>query len=66
MELGLLLRLEHKLKMFEERELRGTFRSKRDEVTVSWRKLHDEKLHNFCFSPNIIRMIKSRMRWWGA
>jgi hypothetical protein len=52
--------------MFEERELRGTFRPKRDEVTVRWRKLHDERLHNFCSSPNIIRTIKSRMRWWSV
>jgi hypothetical protein len=31
----------------------------------SWRKLHNEELHNLS-SPNIIRMIKSRwMRWAG-
>jgi hypothetical protein len=35
-------------------------------VTEGWRKLHNEELHNFCSSPNIIRMIKSRrMRWAG-
>jgi hypothetical protein len=33
---------------------------KRDEVTGDWRKLHNEELHNFYSSPNIIRMIKSR------
>jgi hypothetical protein len=66
MKLDLLLRLEHRLKMFERRELRGTFRPKRDEVTGRWRNLHDEKLRNLCCSPNIIRMIKSRMRWWGT
>jgi hypothetical protein len=33
-----------------------------DEVTGGWRKLHNEELHNFYFSPSI--MTKSwRMRW---
>jgi hypothetical protein len=32
----------------------------------SWRKLHNEELHNLYSSPSIIRMIKSRrMRWKG-
>jgi hypothetical protein len=36
------------------------------EVTGDWRKLHNEELHNFYSSPNIIRMSKSRrMRWAG-
>jgi hypothetical protein len=36
------------------------------EVTGYWRKLHNEELHNLYSSPNIIRMIKSRMvRWAG-
>jgi hypothetical protein len=39
---------------------------KRDEMTGSWRKLHNEELHNMYSSPNIIRMIKSRkLRWTG-
>jgi hypothetical protein len=29
-----------------------------------WRRLHNEELHNFYASPNIIKVIKSRrMRW---
>ena len=35
----------------------------RDEVTGVWRRLHDEQL-NGVYSPNIIRVVKSRrMRW---
>jgi hypothetical protein len=30
-----------------------------DEVIGSWRKLHNEELHNFYPSPSIIRIIKS-------
>jgi hypothetical protein len=52
--------------MFENRVLRGIFGPKRDEVTGDWRKLHNEELHNFYSSLNIIRMIMSRrMRWAG-
>jgi hypothetical protein len=49
--------------VFENRVLRRIFGPKRDEVTGGWRKLHNEELHNFYSSPNIIRIIKSRMRW---
>jgi hypothetical protein len=45
--------------------LRRIFGPKRGEVMGGWRKLHNEKLHNL-YSPNIVRMIKSRrMRWAG-
>jgi hypothetical protein len=33
-------------------------------MSVGWRKLHNEGLHNLYSSPSIIRMIKSkRIRW---
>jgi hypothetical protein len=52
--------------MFENRMLRRIFGLKRDEVTGSWRKLHNEELHNLYSSPSITRMIKlRRMRWAG-
>jgi hypothetical protein len=37
--------------VFENRMLRRIFASKRNEVTGSWRKLHNEELHNLYYSP---------------
>jgi hypothetical protein len=43
--------------------LRRIFGPKREE-DGSWRKLHNDELHNLYSSPNIVRVIKSRrMRW---
>ena len=39
------------------------FEPKKDELTEEWRKLHNEELHDLYCSPNIVRVIKSRMRW---
>jgi hypothetical protein len=50
----------------EKRVLRRIVGPKRGEVTGDWRKLHSEKLHNFCSSPNIIRQIKSRRMMWAG
>jgi hypothetical protein len=49
---------EHILRVFENRVLR-IFGSKREE-DGSWRKLHNDELHSLYFSPNIVRVIKSR------
>jgi hypothetical protein len=46
--------------VFENRVLRRIFGLKRNEVVGGRRKLHNEELHKLYFSPNIIRMIKSR------
>jgi hypothetical protein len=51
--------------LFENRVLRRIFVPKRDEVTGGSRELHNEQLHNLYSSPNILRMIKPRMRWAG-
>ena len=39
------------------------FGLKRDEVTGERKKLHNEELKDLYCSPNIVRAIKSRMRW---
>ena len=57
---SLTLREKRRLRVFENRVLRGIFGPKRDEVTGEWRKLHNEELNDLWASPNIVRMIKSR------
>jgi hypothetical protein len=37
----------------------------RDQVLGSWRKLHNEELHNSCSSSSTTRMIKLRTLWEG-
>jgi hypothetical protein len=59
-KLGLTLREEHRLRVFENRVLRRIFGPKRDEVTGEWKKLHNEELHDLYSSPSIIRIIKAR------
>ena len=47
--------------MFENRVLRRIFGPNRDGVTGEWRKLHNEELNDLYTSPNIVRVIKSRI-----
>jgi hypothetical protein len=61
----LTLREEPRLRVFENRVLRKTFGSNRDEVTEQRIKLHNEELNDLCCSPTIVRVTKSRMRWAG-
>ena len=46
--------------MYENRALRKAFGPKRDEVTVEWRRLHNEEHYAVYSSLYIIREIKSR------
>jgi hypothetical protein len=64
--LFLTLRLEQRLRVFENRVLRRIFGPKRDEVTREWRRLHNEELHAVYSSPNILRVIKSRRVSWAG
>jgi hypothetical protein len=54
---SLALRKEHRLRVFENRGLRGIFGPKREE-DGSWRKLHNDEIHSLYSSPNIVRVIK--------
>jgi hypothetical protein len=63
---SLILREEHKLRVFESRVLRRIFGPKRDEVTGEWKKLHNEELRNLYSSPSIVRIIKSRRMMMGG
>jgi hypothetical protein len=52
--------------VFKNWVLRGIFGPKRDEVTGEWRKLHNEGLNDLYCSPNILRVIKSRIMRWAV
>jgi hypothetical protein len=63
---SLILREEHRLRVFENKVLRRIFGPKRDEMTVEWKEMHNEELRELYSSPSIIRIIKlRRMRWAG-
>ena len=63
---SLTLRVELRLRVFENRVFRRVFGPKRDEVTRKWRKLHNDELRDLYSLPNIVRVLKSRrMRWAG-
>ena len=51
---SLTLREECRLRVFENRVLRRTFRSTRDKETREWRQVHNEELCDLYSSLNII------------
>jgi hypothetical protein len=54
------------LKLFENRTPGRTFGPKREEVAGGRRELCRQELHDWCRSPDIIEIIKSRrIRWTG-
>jgi len=63
---SLILREEHRLRVFENRVLRRIFGPNRDKGTGERIKLHNEKLNDLNSSPNSVWVTKSRrMRWVG-
>jgi len=54
---SLIFREERRLRVFENRVLRGIFVPKRDEVVGEWRKLHNEELDDLYSLPNNVRVI---------
>jgi hypothetical protein len=62
---SLTLKEEHRLRVSENRVLRRTYGPEREEVTGQCRKLHNEELHNLNYSPNIIRVTRSRRMGWA-
>jgi hypothetical protein len=60
------LRDERRLRVFENRVLRGIFGPKREVETGELTRLHTEQLHDLYASSTIVRVIKTRrMRWVG-
>jgi hypothetical protein len=63
---SLILRVEHRLRVLENRVLRRIFVPGWDKLKREWRKLHNDEVNDLYSSPNIIWVIKSgRVRWAG-
>jgi hypothetical protein len=49
---------------FENRVLNKLFRSEKNEIIRNCIRLHVDKIYNLHYSPNVVRMTKSRrIRW---
>ena len=52
---------ERRLRVFDDRVLRKVFGSSWEEVTLVWRKMHNENLHDL-HSSNIIRVKRAKKK----
>jgi hypothetical protein len=59
----LILVLNHTLRVMKNRVLRKIFGPKKEEITLGWRKMHNEQLSDLCYPPYISTVIELRMRW---
>ena len=57
---SVILREEHRLRLFDSRVLREAVWPVRHKVTRNWKRLHDEVLYDLYHSPNIIQVPKLR------
>ena len=57
---------ECRLRVPENRFVRRIFCCKGDEVTVEWRKLHNEVFNYLYSSPTIVWLVKSRRVGWAG
>ena len=60
------MRVERKLRVFENMVLRRIFEPTRDEIMGEWRRLHNKELNDMYSSPNIMWVIKSRRMGWAG
>ena len=62
---SLTLRVERRLRVFENKILRRIFGLKRG-ANSEWGRLHNEELYTLYRSPNIVRVINSRRPRWAG
>ena len=55
-----------RLQPFDIRVPRKVLRPEVDELSVHWRRLHHEQLHDLSSSQNIVRVTKSRRIKWAG
>jgi hypothetical protein len=54
-------REEPRLRMFENRVLRGIYVPKREAVIEKWRKVHGEEINELYYSHSVVRVMKWRI-----
>jgi hypothetical protein len=63
---GLTPREERGLRVFMNRVPKSIFGREMDEVTMEWRRLHNEELFDLYSSPNFVLVMKYRRMEWAA